>query len=103
MSGRRSESLGSRNGWASKTASRTRIPSPPPTVAMHPPSKRDSNMPEQPSVPILDVRDARAFRRGHWRDAVHLREDRLLAEPYLLPPRHRRFLVVGRDEAHASA
>lgn len=60
-------------------------------------------MPEQPSVPILDVRDARAFRRGHWRDAVHLREDRLLAEPYLLPPRHRRFLVVGRDEAHASA
>ena len=59
-------------------------------------------MPEPPRTPILDVRSAGAFRRAHWRGAVHLQESRLLAEPYLLPPRHRGFLVVGRDDAHAS-
>lgn len=53
-------------------------------------------------APILDVRSERSFQRRHLRGAVHLNESRLLAEPYLLPPRHRRFLVVGRDEAHAS-
>jgi SAM-dependent methyltransferase len=60
-------------------------------------------MSEQMPVPILDVRSAGAFRRAHWPGAVHLHADRLLAEPYLLPPRDREFLVVGRDDAHASA
>jgi SAM-dependent methyltransferase/rhodanese-related sulfurtransferase len=60
-------------------------------------------MREDRRPPILDVRDARAFRRGHLPGAVRLDEERVFEEPYLLPPRHRRFFVVGRDAAHASA
>jgi SAM-dependent methyltransferase len=58
-------------------------------------------MSKRPRVPLLDVRSARAFHLGHRFGAVHRPERRLLEEPYLLPPRHRRFLVVGRDDAHA--
>lgn len=60
-------------------------------------------MREDGRAPILDVRDTRAFRRGHLPGAVHLDETQVFEEPYLLPPRHRRFFVVGRDTTHANA
>ncbi|MCA9727051.1 MAG: hypothetical protein KC729_05155 [Candidatus Eisenbacteria bacterium] len=54
-------------------------------------------------LPVLDVRTRRDFLLGHVPGAVHRPENRLLDEPYLLPPRHRRFLVMGRNAEHEAA
>ena len=50
---------------------------------------------------IVDIRGRAAFRRGHFRGAVSIPIERLPRSLFLLPPRERPLLLVGRDGSTA--
>ena len=51
---------------------------------------------------IVDIRGREAYRRGHLRGAISIPRGRLPRSLYLLPPRERSLLLVGRDGTAAA-
>jgi tellurite methyltransferase len=51
---------------------------------------------------IVDIRSREAYRRGHIRGAVCVPRERLPRSLFLLPPRERYLLLIGRDGAAAA-
>ena len=76
-----------------------RSPVPRSSIAAHRPldDRRIGDGPIDACPVIVDIRSSDAFRRGHIRGAISIPRGRLPRSLFLLPPRERSLLMVGRD------
>jgi tellurite methyltransferase len=74
------------------------------SIAGHRPldDRRIGDCPIEAGPVIVDIRGSEAFRRGHIRGAVSIPIRRLPRSLFLLPPRERSLLMVGRDGSTAA-